>query len=68
MNKRLDRPSGALGVLLLDVKQVAAICNLGVSTIWKLAKENETFPKPKYFGPKTARWSYEDIRKWANSL
>ena len=35
------------GVLMIDVKQVAAKCGLGVSTVWKLAKdESSGFPKP----------------------
>ena len=58
-----------LGVLLFTVDQVAAVCNIGVSTVWKMAKkEGSGFPRPVYFGPKTARWKAEDVKKWVKSL
>lgn len=61
-------PPVNMDVLLLDVKQVASICNLGVSTVWKLAKSNPDFPKPKYFGPRTARWVASSVKQWAENL
>ena len=45
------------GVLMIDVKQVAAKCGLGVSTVWKLAKdESSGFPKPIRLNARCARW------------
>lgn len=51
-----------MGALMLTVDQVAALCNLGVSTVWKLAKDERSgFPKPIYFGTRTTRWKAKDI-------
>ena len=50
-----------MGALMLTVDQVAALCNLGVSTVWKLAKDERSgFPKPIYFGTRTTRWKAKD--------
>lgn len=68
MKKRLNRSADNLGALLLDVRQVAALCNLGISTIWKMSKANNGFPQPQYFGPRIARWKAEDVRRWVHNL
>lgn len=44
MRKRKS-DSSDLGVLLLDVKQVAELLNIGVSTVWELVKVGR-FPEP----------------------
>lgn len=44
MRKRKS-DSSDLGVLLLDVKQVAELLNIGVSTVWALVKVGR-FPEP----------------------
>lgn len=57
------------GVLMIDVKQVAAKCGLGVSTVWKLAKdESSGFPKPIRLNARCARWRYADIKAWVDQL
>lgn len=56
-----------MGVLMVDVKQVAAMCNIGVSTVWKLVKTNK-FPKPISFTPKCTRWKKSDVVEWVKSL
>ena len=38
--KQLPPPPESLGVLMLDVRQVAVALNMGVSTVWKLVKAN----------------------------
>lgn len=67
MKKRLERDSGALGMLMCDVKQVAAACNIGISTVWNLVKDDPTFPKPIYLSPRVARWPNEEIVAWVKS-
>lgn len=52
--KQLPPPPESLGVLMLDVRQVAVALNMGVSTVWKLVKANAGFPKPLYISPRTA--------------
>ena len=53
---------------MIDVKDVAAACSIGVSTVWKLAKEDPSFPQPIYFGPKVARFKAADVRRWVQGL
>lgn len=52
---------------MLDVKQAAALCNIGVSTLWKLVKEGG-FPEPIRFGERCTRWRKQDVAAWACSL
>lgn len=66
MKKRAS-DSTELGVLMVDVKQAAAMCNIGVSTVWKLVK-NGKFPKPIAFTPKCVRWKRSDIVEWVKTL
>ena len=70
MKARTTNKAATLGILMLDVKQVATLCNLGVSTIWKLAKDSEHtgFPRPVMLGARTARWVAADIKAWVNGL
>ena len=67
MKARNTTDISPIGVLMLDVKQVAASCGIGTSTVWKLVKLG-TFPLPVYFGPKVARFKAEDIQKWVANL
>ena len=67
MRARNTTDISPIGVLMLDVKQVAASCGIGTSTVWKLVKLG-TFPRPVYFGPKVARFKAEDIQKWVANL
>lgn len=53
---------------MVDVKDVAAACSIGVSTVWRLVKEDKTFPQPIYFGPKVARFKAADVRRWVQKL
>lgn len=48
MRARNTTDISPIGVLMLDVKQVAASCGIGTSTVWKLVKLG-TFPRPVYF-------------------
>lgn len=73
MKKRNEMKAPEMGVLMYDVKQVAAVCNLGVSTVWKLAKKAKergdgSFPLPYYFGARVARWRAEDVKAWVKAL
>lgn len=38
MRARNTTDISPIGVLMLDVKQVAASCGIGTSTVWKLVK------------------------------
>ena len=62
------RKESPFGVLLCDVKDAAMMCGLGVSTVWKLVKHDEHFPKPVYFNARCARFKVDDLRKWAAEL
>jgi excisionase family DNA binding protein len=47
---------------LLNVKDVAGMLNLGVSTVWRHVKNGE-MPKPIKIG-RAVRWRTIDIQKW----
>ena len=67
MRKRETRDC-KIGVLMIDVKDVAAACSIGVSTVWKLVKEDPSFPQPIYFRPTVARFKAADVRRWVQGL
>lgn len=56
-----------LGVILLDVKQVSQLCNIGKSTIWVLVKEGK-FPKPVKLTTRCTRWKKSDVVAWGENL
>lgn len=58
MRKRKS-DSSDLGVLLLDVKQVAELLNIGVSTVWALVKVGR-FPEPIRLTTRCSRWRRVD--------
>lgn len=48
---------------LLQVKAVALIVSLGVSTIWRKAKEG-TFPSPIRVDKQITRWKLSEVNEW----
>lgn len=46
MRKR-GRTIPPLGLLMVDVKEAAAMLSIGESTVWKKVKEDPSFPQPK---------------------
>lgn len=48
---------------LYDVKEVSQAYGLGVSTIWKMAKEG-TFPSPIRISRGITRWKKSDLENW----
>lgn len=68
MKERTRKSKPSMGMLMVDVKDVAAACSIGVSTVWRLVKSDPTFPQPVYFGPKVARFKVEDVRRWVKQL
>ncbi len=65
--KKRKTDSSSLGVLLLDVKQVAELLNIGVSTVWALVKEGR-FPKPIRLTSRCSRWKRSDVVAWSKTL
>lgn len=65
--KKRKTDSSSLGVLLLDVKQVAELLNIGVSTVWALVKEGR-FPEPIRLTSRCSRWKRSDIVAWSKTL
>ena len=66
MRKRKS-DSSDLGVLLLDVRQVAELLNIGVSTVWALVKEGR-FPEPIRLTSRCSRWKRSDVVAWSKTL
>lgn len=67
MRKR-GRTIPPLGLLMVDVKEAAAMLSIGESTVWKKVKEDPSFPQPVRLGPKCTRFKVDDIRKWVKSV
>lgn len=65
--KKRKTDSSSLGVLLLDVKQVAELLNIGVSTVWTLVKEGR-FPEPIRLTSRCSRWKRSDVVAWSKTL
>ena len=65
--RRRNSNNSDMGVLLLDVKQVANLLNIGVSTVWSLVKEGR-FPEPIRLTAKCSRWRRVDIITWSETL
>ena len=61
MRKRKS-DSSDLGVLLLDVKQVAELLNIGVSTVWALVKVG------RFLTTRCSRWRRVDVVAWSKTL
>ena len=66
MRKRKS-DSSDLGVLLLDVKQVAELLNIGVSTVWALVKVGR-FPEPIRRTTRCSRGRRVDVVAWSQTL
>ena len=43
------------------VRQVADFLGIGVSSVWRLAKNEPDFPKPFSLSPRTTAWSAEEL-------
>ena len=67
MRKR-GRTIPPLGLLMVDVKEAAAMLSIGESTVWKKVKEDPSFPRPVRLSPKCTRFKVDDIRKWVKSV
>lgn len=65
--KKRKTDSSSLGVLLLDVKQVAELLNIGVSTVWALVKKGR-FPEPIRLTNRCSRWKRSDVVAWSKTL
>ena len=65
--KKRKTDSNSLGVLLLDVKQVAELLNIGVSTVWALVKEGR-FPEPIRLTSRCSRWKRSDVVAWSKTI
>lgn len=48
---------------LLAVKEVASICGIGVSTVWRSSKLG-TMPKPIKVSANTTRWKLSEVNEW----
>ena len=54
--------------LLVDVKEAAHLCGLGVRTLWRLVSEG-TAPGPvRLPGRRITRWRVADLEQWVASL
>lgn len=55
--------------LLLADTEVAALLGIGVSTVWKKAKNPEDgFPQPFNITDRAKRWRRSDVVEWVKSL
>ena len=66
--RRRKNVEPVFGILMVDVKQAAAMLSIGVSTVWKKVKNEPSFPQPVYFSKKCARFKVEDIKRWVKEV
>ena len=52
---------------LADIRAVSEVTALGVSTIWRLAAQDDTFPKPIKVGRNTTRFSWAEVHAWIDA-
>lgn len=48
---------------LLQAKEVAHICGIGVSTVWRSSKLG-SMPKPIKVSANTTRWKLSEVNEW----
>lgn len=51
----------------LRPQQAAQILGIGLSTLWRWAKEREDFPAPIKLGPRTTVWPLEKLVAWRDA-
>lgn len=47
----------------LTVREVAALCGMGVRTVWRRVQDG-LFPPPHSLGGRLRRWAYADINEF----
>jgi predicted DNA-binding transcriptional regulator AlpA len=54
----------------IRTKEVASMIGVSVTTVYRLVKEDDNFPRPISLGPcfKRKVWSKNDIYKWINKI
>lgn len=66
LNRKEPPPAG---VLLLTVGQVADLCNVGVATVWRWAKDKRYgFPEPLKLDRAITRWKAKEVREWVDKV
>lgn len=51
----------------LRAKEAAAYLGIGISTLWRFAKEKPDFPKPRKIAPRCTAWMRADLDKFLES-
>jgi predicted DNA-binding transcriptional regulator AlpA len=51
----------------LSVQEVAVFLNVSVATVWSWCKSLDGFPQPIKFGPRTTRWSLQELLAFVES-
>lgn len=48
----------------IDIKAVAKMLGIGVTSAWALVKERPDFPKKVKFGARRTRWNETEVAVW----
>lgn len=48
----------------VNVADVARLVNASTATVWRRAKNEANFPKPRRYGKNTTRWNVGEIRAY----
>jgi predicted DNA-binding transcriptional regulator AlpA len=51
----------------LTAKQIAARYGVGITTVWRWARNRDDFPKPKKLGDNCTRWHLADLKQWEDN-
>jgi prophage regulatory protein len=49
---------------ILKTREVMEILGLSRTTLWKVSRETEGFPKARQIGPRRVGWLNSEIQKW----
>lgn len=51
---------------LLTIEDVCAKLKMTKTTVYKLRREDSTFPKQIKIGPRAVRWKEDELQDWVN--
>ena len=68
MKKRIVRDLDALpAAAALRVQEVSVLTSYSVSSVWRRAKDDPSFPQPRKLGDRLTVWNHGEVRRWIES-
>ena len=51
----------------LRVHEVSLLTSYSISSVWRRAKDDPTFPQPRKLGERLTVWNHGEVRRWLES-